>query len=164
MAAEVPTGLALEVGAVAPEAAAPANRPSPPIGVASPLDPEVRGAGILRRGERAFLVLDRLLARALPEEWNPFLQTGAIAAWGSELIDHPFDLLYQLGFAVTVNVDNRTMSGTSLTRELGLLAETFGYDLADIEAFQLNAAAATFLTVEEREELVEIIAEGFEEA
>jgi hypothetical protein len=79
LAAEVPTGLALEVGAVGPEAAAPANRPSPPIGVASPLDPEVRGAGILRRGERAFLVLDRLLARALPEEWNPFLQTGAIA-------------------------------------------------------------------------------------
>ena len=34
------------------------------------------------------------------------------------LADHPFDLLYQLGFAVTVNVDNRTMSRTSLTREL----------------------------------------------
>jgi hypothetical protein len=27
------------------------------------------------------------------------LQTGAIAAWGDELVDHPFDMLYQLGSA-----------------------------------------------------------------
>ena len=113
-------------------------------------------------GELAKWVRDREIPLELSPSSN--LQTGAIAAWGTELIDHPFDLLYQLGFTVTVNVDNRTMSGTSLTRELGLLADTFGYDLADIEAFQLNAAAATFLTVEEREELIEIIAEGFEEA
>ena len=102
--------------------------------------------------------------REIPLELSPSsnLQTGAIEKWGSELIDHPFDLLYQLGFAVTVNVDNRTMSRTSLTRELALLAETFGYDLADLETFQLNAAAGAFLAVEEREELIEIIADGFE--
>ena len=117
---------------------------------------------LVQFGELAKWVRDREIPLELSPSSN--LQTGAIAAWGNELIDHPFDLLYQLGFAVTVNVDNRTMSGTSLTRELGLLADTFGYDLADIEAFQLNAAASTFLTVEEREELVEIIAEGFEEA
>jgi adenosine deaminase len=117
---------------------------------------------LVQFGELAKWVRDREIPLELSPSSN--LQTGAIAAWGTELIDHPFDLLYQLGFTVTVNVDNRTMSGTSLTRELGLLADTFGYDLADIEAFQLNAAAATFLTVEEREELIEIIAEGFEEA
>ena len=80
---------------------------------------------------------------------------------GDDMEDHPFDLLYQLGFAVTVNVDNRTMSRTSLTRELALLAETFDYTLDDLEAFQLNAAAGAFLPVEEREELIELIAEGF---
>ncbi|KAA9111271.1 adenosine deaminase [Microbacterium rhizomatis] len=102
--------------------------------------------------------------REIPLELSPSsnLQTGAIAAWGTELADHPFDLLYQLGFAVTVNVDNRTMSRTSLTRELALLAETFEYDLADLETFQLNAAAGAFLAIEEREELIELIAEGFE--
>ncbi|BDV29990.1 adenosine deaminase [Microbacterium terricola] len=101
--------------------------------------------------------------REIPLELSPSsnLQTGAIAAWGTELVDHPFDLLYQLGFAVTVNVDNRTMSATSLTRELALLAETFGYDLDDLQTFQLNAAAGAFLPVEEREELIELIAEGF---
>ncbi|UWF76905.1 MULTISPECIES: adenosine deaminase [Microbacterium] len=102
--------------------------------------------------------------REIPLELSPSsnLQTGAIAQWGAELADHPFDLLYQLGFAVTVNVDNRTVSGTSLTRELALLVDAFGYDLDDLEAFQFNAAAAAFLPVEEREELVEMIAEGFE--
>ncbi|MBD8012773.1 MULTISPECIES: adenosine deaminase [Microbacterium] len=102
--------------------------------------------------------------REIPLELSPSsnLQTGAIAQWGDEVADHPFDLLYQLGFSVTVNVDNRTMSGTSLTRELSLLVDAFGYDLDDLEAFQFNAASAAFLPVEEREELVEMIAEGFE--
>jgi adenosine deaminase len=102
--------------------------------------------------------------REIPLELSPSsnLQTGAIAAWGNTLADHPFDLLYQLGFAVTVNVDNRTMSATSLTRELSLLVETFEYDLDDLETFQFNAAAAAFLPVEEREELVEMIADGFD--
>ncbi|MGZ0711473.1 adenosine deaminase (plasmid) [Coraliomargarita sp. W4R53] len=102
--------------------------------------------------------------REIPLELSPSsnLQTGAVAAWGETLEDHPFDLLYQLGFSVTVNVDNRTMSGTSLTRELALLAETFEYGLDDLEAFQLNAAAAAFLPTEEREELIELIALGFE--
>ncbi|WP_040165513.1 adenosine deaminase [Microbacterium gorillae] len=102
--------------------------------------------------------------REIPLELSPSsnVQTGAIAEWGDQIADHPFDLLYQLGFAVTVNTDNRTMSRTSLTRELALLVEAFGYDLEDIEAFQLNAAAAAFLSVEEREELIEIIGEGFD--
>ncbi len=102
--------------------------------------------------------------REIPLELSPSsnLQTGAIARWGEELGDHPFDLLYQLGFAVTVNVDNRTQSRTSLTRELALLAEAFEYDLDDLEVFQLNAAAGAFLPVEEREELIELIGEGFD--
>lgn len=111
-------------------------------------------------GRLAQWVKDREIVLELSPSSN--LQTGAIARWGAELDDHPFDLLYQLGFRVTVNVDNRTMSATSLTRELGLLSETFGYDLGDLEAFQLNAAAGSFLPLEEREELAERISSGFD--
>lgn len=102
--------------------------------------------------------------REIPLEMSPSsnLQTGAIAQWGDELADHPFDLLYQLGFSVTVNTDNRTMSDTTLTRELSLLVDAFGYDLDALEEFQFNAASAAFLPVEEREELVDMIAEGFQ--
>jgi adenosine deaminase len=92
------------------------------------------------------------------------LQTGAFAQWGSEMIDHPFDLLYQLGFRVTVNTDNRLMSHTTLSRELFVLAQTFGYDLNDLELFQLNAAAGAFLPLEDREELADRISAGFADA
>ncbi|MEF2977705.1 adenosine deaminase [Subtercola sp. YIM 133946] len=107
-------------------------------------------------------VKDREIALELSPSSN--LQTGAISAWGDELGDHPFDLLYQLGFKVTVNTDNRLMSNTSISRELALLADTFDYELSDLEVFQQNAAAAAFLPLEDREELAEIISEGFEDA
>lgn len=101
--------------------------------------------------------------REIPLELSPSsnLQTGAIAAWGDDLLDHPFDLLYQLGFRVTVNTDNRLMSATTLSRELALLTDAFGYDLDDLEALQLNAAAAAFLPLDEREELADAIVAGF---
>ncbi len=113
-------------------------------------------------GPVAQWVKDREIALELSPSSN--LQTGAIEQWGDELIDHPFDLLYQLGFRVTVNTDNRLMSATSLTRELSLLAETFGYDLTDLAVFQLNAAASAFLPLEDREELADIITAGFDAA
>lgn len=113
-------------------------------------------------GPIATWVRDRRIVLELSPTSNR--QTGAFADWGTELYDHPFDLLYQLGFAVTVNTDNRLMSGTSLSRELALLAQAFDYDLGDFERFQLNAAAAAFLPLEERDDLADRIATGFGEA
>ena len=113
-------------------------------------------------GPVAQWVRDREIALELSPSSN--LQTGAIAAWGDDLLDHPFDLLYQLGFRVTVNADNRLMSNTTLTKELALLSDAFGYDLEDLEVFQLNAAVATFLPLEDREELTDAIVDGFEKA
>ncbi|TFC19166.1 adenosine deaminase [Cryobacterium algoritolerans] len=111
-------------------------------------------------GPVAQWVRDREIALELSPSSN--LQTGAIAAWGDDLLDHPFDLLYQLGFRVTVNTDNRLMSATTLSRELAMLSDAFGYDIDDLEVFQLNAAQATFLPLEEREELADAIVAGFE--
>ena len=110
-------------------------------------------------GPLAQWIKDREIALELSPSSN--LQTGAIEQWGDEIIDHPFDLLYQLGFRVTVNTDNRLMSATTLSRELSLLTDAFGYDLTDLEIFQINAAAAAFLPIEEREELSEAISVGF---
>lgn len=113
-------------------------------------------------GPVAQWVKDREIALELSPSSN--LQTGAIEQWGDEIYDHPFDLLYQLGFRVTVNTDNRLMSSTTLSRELSILAEAFGYDLTDLAVFQLNAAAASFLPLEDREELADRITAGFERA
>lgn len=92
------------------------------------------------------------------------LQTGAIAQWGDSLAEHPFDMFFQLGIAVTVNPDNRLMSSTSVSRELGLLVDEFAYGIGDLEQFQVNAAMAAFLPLEDRLELVADIERGFGEA
>lgn len=107
-------------------------------------------------------VKDRQIALEMSPSSN--LHTGAISPWGPELNDHPFDLLYRLGFHVTVNTDNRLMSNTTLTRELALLAKAFNYGLEDIKTFQLNAAGAAFLPLDEREELKDDIRAGFDSA
>ena len=68
--------------------------------------------------------------RRIPLELCPTsnVQTGA----ASSVAHHPMTLLKRLGFAVTVNTDNRLQSGTSLTRELTLLVEQAGWTLDDV--------------------------------
>lgn len=115
--------------------------------------------GLVTLGRVAAWVRDRGIALECSPSSN--LQTGATAPFGEGIENHPFDLLYQTGFKVTINADNRLMSGVTLTDEYELLVETFDYDLDDLLEITLNAAEASFLPLEEREALVEYIAEGF---
>ncbi|WP_232550164.1 adenosine deaminase [Propioniciclava soli] len=98
--------------------------------------------------------------RRIPLELSPTsnLQTGVCAT----VAEHPFGLLERLGFVVTVNCDNRLMSRTSPSREMGLLVDAFGYDLADLRRFTVDAARAGFLPHPERERLVaDVIEPGY---
>ena len=70
-------------------------------------------------------------------------------------------MLFQLGFNVTINTDNRLMSGVTLTDEFELMVETFDYDLDDLLELTLNAAEAAFLPLDEREALVEYINDAY---
>lgn len=106
-------------------------------------------------GALAEWVRDRRIALEICPTSN--VHTNAFDRFGSTIAEHPFDLLYQLGFAVTVNTDNRLMSGTSLSREIANLAEVFGYDLNDVLEWQLNAITAAFLPSDERDELSEFM-------
>lgn len=97
-------------------------------------------------------VLGRLAAyvrdRRIPLEMCPSsnVQTGAAAS----IAEHPIGLLRRLGFRVTVNTDNRLMSGTSMTREMELLSEAFGYGLNDFQWFTINAMKSSFIPFDER--------------
>lgn len=115
--------------------------------------------GLVTLGRLASWVRDR----GIPLEVCPSsnLQTGAVAEFGDDIADHPLDLLYQTGFNVTINPDNRLMSGATLTDEFELLVETFDYDLDDLLTLTLNAVEAAFLPLEEREALADFIVEGF---
>ena len=133
------------------------------VRIAEDLEVEVSGQDItVSMGRLSQWVKDRQIALETSPSSN--IQTGAIAQWGNTMADHPFDLLYRLGFCVTVNTDNRLMSNTSLTKELFLLAETFGYDLDDLLSFQINAAHHAFIPLEDREDLLNALIAGFEAA
>lgn len=110
-------------------------------------------------GELAQWVRNRGIALEVCPTSN--VHTNAFNRFGSTIDSHPFDLLYQLGFAVTVNTDNRLMSGTSLSREIANLAEVFGYTLDDVLEWQLTAVRASFLPTEERESLAEYVLRAY---
>jgi len=66
------------------------------------------------------------------------------------LAEHPIKLLHDLRFRVTVNTDNRLMSGVSMTSEMAALVETFGYGWGDLEWFTLNGMKSGFAHFDER--------------
>ncbi len=111
-------------------------------------DIEVADDGSVTLGRLAAYVRDK----RIPLEMCPFsnLQTGAV----DSIADHPIGLLAKLRFRVTVNTDNRLMSGTSMTREFAALSEAFGYGVADLEWFTVNAMKSAFLPFDERLALI----------
>src|SRR5580693_8555190 len=66
------------------------------------------------------------------------------------LAEHPFRILYQEKFRVTLNTDNRLMSSTTMTREFEAAAETFGLNLDDFEKITVNAMKSAFLPYRQR--------------
>jgi adenosine deaminase len=109
-------------------------------------------------------VLGRLAAyvrdKRIPLEMCPHsnVQTGAAAS----IAEHPIGLLTDLRFRVTVNTDNRLMSGTSMTREMTALAEAFGYGLDDLQWFTVNAMKSAFLRFDERLRIInDVIKPGY---
>lgn len=78
------------------------------------------------------------------------LHTGA----ATSLAEHPIGLLRRLGFRVTVNTDNRLMSGVSMSSELASLSASFGYGWADAQWFTINALKSAFLPFDQRLELI----------
>ncbi|HKS00100.1 MAG TPA: adenosine deaminase, partial [Arthrobacter sp.] len=122
-------------------------------------DEDSDNIGLVTLGNLSSWIRDRGIALEICPSSN--LQTGAIAGFGEGIESHPLDMLYQLGFNVTINTDNRLMSGVTLTDEFELLVETFDYDLDDLLELTLNAAEASFLPLEEKEALVEYINDAY---
>ncbi|MGV9766137.1 adenosine deaminase [Micromonospora tulbaghiae] len=102
-------------------------------------------------------VLGRLAAyvrdKRIPLELCPSsnVQTGAAAS----IADHPIGLLRDLRFRVTVNTDNRLMSGTSMSREMVLLVEAFGYGWKELQWFTINAMKSAFIPFDERLRIID---------
>ena len=93
--------------------------------------------------------------RRIPLEMCPTsnVQTGAAPS----IEAHPIRLLRQLSCRVTVNTDNRLMSGVSLSSEFHRLAEVFGYGWRDIEWLTINAMKSAFAHFDERLRIIDTV-------
>ncbi|MET8090989.1 adenosine deaminase [Micromonospora sp. NPDC005220] len=100
-------------------------------------------------GRLAAYVRDKRIPLELCPSSN--VQTGAV----DSIADHPIGLLRDLRFRVTVNTDNRLMSGTSMSREMSLLVETFGYGWKELQWFTINAMKSAFIPFDERLRIID---------
>jgi adenosine deaminase len=115
---------------------------------------EVAADGSL--GPVAQRVLDEQVTLEIAPSSN--VQTGAYPS----LAEHPVDRLHRLGFAVTVNTDNRLMSGVSVSSEVTDVATTFGWSWDDVQTVTERALTAAFITDAERDGLLEnVIRPGY---
>ena len=73
--------------------------------------------------------------------------------------DYPIRRFLEQGLAVTVNTDNRTVSGTSMTEELFLLHSQFGVTKDEALRMTENAVLAAFAEEEVKRELLEKLAD-----
>ncbi|HLN79099.1 MAG TPA: adenosine deaminase [Nocardioidaceae bacterium] len=104
--------------------------------------------GHYKLGRLASYVRDKRIPLEMCPSSN--VQTGATPS----ISKHPIGILKELGFRVTVNTDNRLMSGTSMTNEMYALVEAFGYTLQDLRWFTINAMKSAFLPFDERLEMI----------
>ncbi|MDQ1287726.1 MAG: adenosine deaminase [Actinomycetota bacterium] len=79
------------------------------------------------------------------------VNTGAVES----VKEHPITLLKDLRFRVTVNTDNRLMSGTSMTGEMSALVQEAGWTLADLRWVTINAMKSSFIPFDQRLDIIE---------
>jgi adenosine deaminase len=119
-------------------------------------DITVRPDGSIELGRLAAFVRDRRVPLEMCPSSN--VHTGAAAS----IAEHPIELLRRLRFRVTVNTDNRLMSGVSMTSEFAALDEAFRIGLGEMEWMTINAMKSAFAPFDERLRLInEVVKPGY---
>jgi adenosine deaminase len=110
----------------------------------------------VKLGDLAQYVLDKRIPLEICLLSN--VHTGA----AHSVADHPFKILYQEKFRVTLNTDNRLMSNTSMTQEFEAARDVFGLTLGDFEKITVNAMKSAFLPYAQRCDFIyKIIKPGY---
>ena len=68
------------------------------------------------------------------------LQTKAVKS----MEEYPLELFLDKGIPITINTDNRTVSNTSMTRELQMIQGYYGFSDEVLEKLMKNAKEAAF--------------------
>ena len=115
-----------------------------------------RPDGSVELGRLAAFVRDRRIPLEMCPTSN--VHTGAAAS----VREHPIDLLRRLRYRVTVNTDNRLMSGVTLSSEFAAIDAAFGIGLGEMEWLTINALKSAFAPFDERLRLInEVVKPGY---
>ena len=119
-------------------------------------DISVDTSGRATLGKLAGYVRDKRIPLEMCPSSN--VQTGAARS----IAEHPIGLLRSLQFRVTVNTDNRLMSGVTLSSELSALVDAFGYGWDDLRWLTINAMKSAFISFDQRLALIDdVIKPGY---
>jgi adenosine deaminase len=103
---------------------------------------------VVKLGPLATYVRDKRIPLELCPSSN--VDTGAVPS----LVEHPIRHFIAQHFRVTVNTDNRLMSGVTLSEELRRLSAVLDLAIADVERLQINAMKSAFVGYDERVALI----------
>ena len=107
------------------------------------------GHGIAMRGH--YNIQKELADRGIGIEMCPIsnFQTKAV----NSPSEYPIREFLNTGLKVSINTDNRTVSNTSLTKELQFIQDTYGIQEEEIRLMMKNAVDTAFATDEVKERL-----------
>ncbi len=111
-------------------------------------DMRVKDGEVLSMGTLAQYVLDKRIPIEICLTSN--LHTGAVRS----LDEHPFGIFHKYKFRVTLNTDDRLMSGITLTDEYQIAHEKFGLDLDQLEKITINAMKSAFIPYKDRIKII----------
>lgn len=108
------------------------------------------GHGIAMRGNKD--VEHLIKEKEIGIEMCPIsnLQTKSVKS----ISEYPIQEFLEEGLLVTVNTDNRTVSNSSLTKELEFIQKTYGVNDQQIVQIMKNAIRVSFLSEEEKEKVL----------
>ncbi len=119
-------------------------------------DMKIKDGEVLSMGTLAQYVLDKRIPIEICLTSN--VHTGAVRS----LDEHPFGIFYKYKFRVTLNTDDKLMSGITLTDEYEVAHKHFGLTLDDLEKVTINAMKSAFIPYKERIKIIyDVLKPGF---
>ena len=119
----------------------------------------VKDGEVLSMGTLAQYVLDKRIPIEICLTSN--VHTGAVRS----LEEHPFPILHKYKFRLTLNTDDRLMSGITLTDEYFIAHKYYNLNLNDLEKLTINAMKSAFIPYKDRIKLIyDVLKPGYAEA
>ena len=103
---------------------------------------------VVKLGQLAAYIRDKRIPLEVCPSSN--VDTGAVPS----IAEHPMKQFLEQQLRVTVNTDNRLMSGITLSEELRRVSAAFSLTLEDVEKLTINAMKSSFLPFPERLKII----------